>query len=614
MSQAATGYTPRAMSDATPARRRRSAVVLRLAAWTLAGLVFSYALAQLVAWRSCRSGGLRGRIIALLEERLGPVALGPEVQVDPLFRVRFGPLRLPAAGRGDPSPLRIETVRVWPDVIALLRSGRTVPRAIRLEGVRIGFTIGDRPMSAGPIELFLSPATPGAAAHHARIRFPGGGRGAVLFRRASDAWRAVARLEDLDVRALPDGLPPALVETWSAGTVSVTLEGETSPGLAGARAAFDVRALGLHAGGRLAGAEPVGPVDLAFTGTLAWSGSRRQIRLEGGRLELPGGASVAVAGGLGLEGGLPLSLEARADGVDFLRTAEALPEALALPAQAPHPAGTFDARLRVAGPLLDPAAWQLDAALDLSRMRDGARRAPPVALRGPFVQRVETAGGFQELAVGPANPDFVPLAELPTWVVRAVTASEDAGFFAHAGFDFEELRRAAVQGAEAGRVVRGGSTISQQLAKNLYLSREKTLARKLREALLTVALEASVPKQRLLEIYLNVAEWGPGLRGIGPAARHWFGKDARELTPREAAFLATVIPNPVRYHYMWSRGWLSDAWEQRVDGLLRTMNAQGFLTDDELAAALLEPLAFARPSSEPERAASPTPGVTYRGT
>jgi membrane peptidoglycan carboxypeptidase len=178
-----------------------------------------------------------------------------------------------------------------------------------------------------------------------------------------------------------------------------------------------------------------------------------------------------------------------------------------------------------------------------------------------------------------------------------VTASEDSGFFGHAGFDFEELRRAAIQGAQAGRVVRGGSTISQQLAKNLYLSREKTLARKLREALLTVALEASVPKQRLLEVYLNVAEWGPGVWGIGPAARHWFGKDARDLTPREAAFLATVIPNPVRYHYMWNRGWLSDAWEERVNGLLATMNAQGTLTEDELAEALVEALVFAGPDA-----------------
>jgi membrane peptidoglycan carboxypeptidase len=147
--------------------------------------------------------------------------------------------------------------------------------------------------------------------------------------------------------------------------------------------------------------------------------------------------------------------------------------------------------------------------------------------------------------------------------------------------------------------VRGGSTISQQLAKNLYLSREKTLARKLREAIVTVALEATVPKQRLLEIYLNVAEWGPGLYGIGPAARHWFGKDARALTPREAAFLARVIPGPIRYHAMWHRGAPSELWLEHVDDLLRTMYGQGTLSAEDLETALKEPIVFAHPGAEP---------------
>ena len=235
----------------------------------------------------------------------------------------------------------------------------------------------------------------------------------------------------------------------------------------------------------------------------------------------------------------------------------------------------------------------------------------PTQVLAKYAGTYKLASSGRAIVVGAANPDFVPVAELPAYVIRAVTTCEDAGFFGHQGFDFAELRNAAVQGAQAGRVVRGGSTISQQLAKNLYLTRQKTLSRKLREALVTVALEATVPKQRLLEVYLNVAEWGPGVFGIGPAAHHWFGKDARELTPREAAFLATVIPNPVRYHYMWSRGFLSDHWEERVDGLLRTMTAQGVLTDEQLASALAQPLTFARCAAGPER---PANDVTCRGT
>jgi membrane peptidoglycan carboxypeptidase len=270
----------------------------------------------------------------------------------------------------------------------------------------------------------------------------------------------------------------------------------------------------------------------------------------------------------------------------------ALPAGLAPPPSAPRPPGTLDAQLDLAGPLAAPSSWTVAARLDLARLREAGRRAP-TALRQPFLHQPDPADPGSAFVVGPANPNFVPIAELPEHVVRAVTTSEDAGFFGHAGFDFDELRNAFAAGAEAGRVVRGGSTITQQLAKNLFLSPERTLARKAREALIAVALEASLPKRRLLEIYLNVAEWGPGLWGIGPAARHWFGKDARELTPKEAAFLASVIPSPVRYHAMFERGRASEAWEARVNGLLFKMTEQGALTDDELFEGLASPISFA---------------------
>jgi membrane peptidoglycan carboxypeptidase len=248
----------------------------------------------------------------------------------------------------------------------------------------------------------------------------------------------------------------------------------------------------------------------------------------------------------------------------------------------------------LAGPLANPAEWTASGGLELSRLREVARRASPVPLRREFLFTPEDGDRpARPFAVGPSNPEFVPLAELPEHVVRAVTTSEDAGFFGHAGFDLDELKNAFAAGAAEGHVVRGGSTITQQLAKNLWLSRERTLARKIREAMATVALEATVPKPRLLEIYLNVVEWGPGLHGIGPAARHWFGKDARALTPREAAFLASVIPNPVRYHVMWARREVPEFWVGRVDQLLVKMTAAGVLSGDQLRRALDEPIVFA---------------------
>ena len=191
--------------------------------------------------------------------------------------------------------------------------------------------------------------------------------------------------------------------------------------------------------------------------------------------------------------------------------------------------------------------------LDLAGLR-AAAKSTPFFLRGPFIYRpVDAAGHTREVWVGPQNPNFVPISDLPRYVSRAVTTSEDAGFWFHPGFDFDEMKESLIDAAEGSRV-RGASTLTQQLAKNLFLSRERTFARKVREALFTVALEASLPKARLMEIYLNIIEWGPGIYGLGEASRHYFGVNPRNLSVQQAAFLATIIPNPVRYHVVLREG------------------------------------------------------------
>ena len=142
---------------------------------------------------------------------------------------------------------------------------------------------------------------------------------------------------------------------------------------------------------------------------------------------------------------------------------------------------------------------------------------------------------------------WVPLARIAPALQRAVVAAEDASFFAHEGFDWEGIKDAALYNLEVGEFKRGGSTITQQLAKNLYLSSERSLLRKAREALITRSLEHHLTKERILELYLNVAEWGQGVFGAEAAARHHFGKSAKELTIDEAALLAAILPSPRRY-------------------------------------------------------------------
>ena len=142
---------------------------------------------------------------------------------------------------------------------------------------------------------------------------------------------------------------------------------------------------------------------------------------------------------------------------------------------------------------------------------------------------------------------WVPLSRISPHLIRAVVTAEDASFFIHEGFDWEGLKDAALHNLEAGEMKRGGSTITQQLAKNLYLSSERSLFRKAREALITRSLEHRLTKERILELYVNVAEWGRGVYGAEAAARHHFGKSAADLSADEAAWLAAILPSPQRY-------------------------------------------------------------------
>ena len=139
-----------------------------------------------------------------------------------------------------------------------------------------------------------------------------------------------------------------------------------------------------------------------------------------------------------------------------------------------------------------------------------------------------------------------PLADISPNLVTSAIAAEDARFCSHGGFDLEAIEK-ALKDNERGRRVRGGSTISQQTAKNVFLWPGRDWVRKGLEAGYTVLIETGWGKRRIMEVYLNVAEMGPGVYGAEAAARHWFGKSAADLTPREAARIAAILPSPRRY-------------------------------------------------------------------
>jgi monofunctional biosynthetic peptidoglycan transglycosylase len=154
---------------------------------------------------------------------------------------------------------------------------------------------------------------------------------------------------------------------------------------------------------------------------------------------------------------------------------------------------------------------------------------------------------------------------------RAVISAEDAKFIDHEGFDWEGIQRALEKNQRRGKVVAGGSTISQQLAKNLLLTGERSYLRKGQEAIVTVMLETVMSKRRILELYLNVAEWGEGVFGAEAAARHYFGASAANLTPEQAARLAAMLPRPRFYDRNRSSRYLA-TYTERI--LARMPSAQ----------------------------------------
>jgi monofunctional biosynthetic peptidoglycan transglycosylase len=143
---------------------------------------------------------------------------------------------------------------------------------------------------------------------------------------------------------------------------------------------------------------------------------------------------------------------------------------------------------------------------------------------------------------------WVPLSQISPYVVKAVIIAEDDKFWKHEGFDFEAMQKALEKDIQKGKFKVGGSTISQQLAKNLYLSPSKNPIRKIKEAILTWRIEEHLSKKRIIELYLNVAEWGEGVFGIEMAARTHFGKSAAALNAQEASKLAAVLPNPRKFN------------------------------------------------------------------
>ncbi|NBT58364.1 hypothetical protein EBT16_06230, partial [bacterium] len=170
-------------------------------------------------------------------------------------------------------------------------------------------------------------------------------------------------------------------------------------------------------------------------------------------------------------------------------------------------------------------------------------------LRGLVRMPIELPGDIKSSRlVGPKSPNWVSLSQVSVQAMGAVVSSEDTSFFSNEGVDYHELREALKKDLESGKFVRGASTITQQVIKNVYLGQEKTLWRKFKEFFWAQKMAKVLSKSEILAFYLNMAEWGPGLYGIKDASRHYFNCSPAELTAKQGAFLAVLLPSPKKYH------------------------------------------------------------------
>jgi hypothetical protein len=274
---------------------------------------------------------------------------------------------------------------------------------------------------------------------------------------------------------------------------------------------------------------------------------------------------------------------------------------------------SFALRLNVAFDSRKPNKSAIGFKLDNNcRVSSVPLEVAPSRFEQPFALDVEDeSGAIQSTSFGPGTWGWTPLMAIAPYVESAVMVCEDGGFLHHDGFDREAIRNSIRENLRTMRFARGGSTVSMQLAKNLYLRRDKTIARKLQEAALTMLLEQSFNKRQLLELYLNVIEFGPGIYGIGPAAKHYFDTTPERLTLAQSFFLISLLPNPKAKHF-GADGLLRPGWMKYLSTLMKIAQKRGYIEEADLSAGLAEQLAYrvaGNPTIAPSRRMLEAPGA-----
>jgi len=332
----------------------------------------------------------------------------------------------------------------------------------------------------------------------------------------------------------------------------------------------------------------ISPDTIVFSGAFSASGT-----VESGRLVVDSGTATL--------GRLPVSFRMEAvtgdrdildvdlwnDGIDGADITASIPEPLLGTLRGTVLSGRASLSVHLRVDVQHPDSSDLSIEVDAGGLR--VERCP-VDVRsfvdGGSCRMRDSWGNSRIIELSPAlNDSFVPLQEMPPWFEPLLCCAEDGSFRRHDGFSPYHIRNSLIADVRARGFVRGASTITMQLARNLFLTREKTLARKLQEVFLTWRIETLLSKDRILEIYSNVVELGPDVFGFAEAARYYFDTDIRDLGVREMAYLISILPGPRIYHAYYTRGSVPEWWERYLDLLIESARRREGIPEEEAALA-----------------------------
>jgi hypothetical protein len=378
----------------------------------------------------------------------------------------------------------------------------------------------------------------------------------------------------------------------------------TGEGLQAASVKGDLKIVDLSFASEGLAKNPVGPISFSARGEATWTPARRE--LSGLKASMRTGAvTVSLSGALAWPQGGAYKVDLLAD----MAKASCQDVLTAVPAGLLDELATLSLGGDITGKLtLHVDAEDLDATkvdfdvkdkckfLELPELLDLKRFERPFAHVA-----FEPDGTVFEMETGPGTAAWTPIEQISPFMTQAVIAHEDGRFMGHHGFAEPEVANALARNLKARAFKFGASTITMQLVKNVFLHRDKLLSRKVQEALIVWWLEQHWDKRRILELYLNVIEYGPSVYGIRNAAMHYFGTVPFNLTPAQAGFLATILPAPKSFHDHYEKKKLSESMKSRIGVFLKHMRSRERIDEEALQFGLeeLKTFTFYDPSQPP---------------